>query len=194
MKLLTAEEVRSKSRLEKDAQAEAVRKNNEEAASSARKVNDAKDLERAELIKIDASIENARKDHEKVIGSLRAEVSTLEKRKEDALQPLKDRELAIEKSEHELVAKHKAVTDAAIEVEEERHKARLAKESYEARMQEFNDKEKDLAGRELQLVKDREEAKTYFQNSTELFKREQTRLREYFEAEDAKLNLIKKHG
>ena len=192
MKLLTAEEVKSKGRLERDTQAEIIRKNNEEAASSARRLNEAKEREAVEMTAIENRLSEARLQAETTINDLASHVRELEKRREEALRPTRDRELAVEKREIEVIRRNKALNDAFIEVEEGRTKFRETIEQYEARYAALQNWEISLSQKEESLKKERAELDVYTRNSRQLLKKEQDRLRIYFEVEDAKLNLKRK--
>ena len=191
MKLLSPEHVKTEKNRAVSEQADRVKKLKEEETSLALKLNEARDMVKKELEKINEKIRKAYKDHPQIVAPLIQEITRLEERKKEALAPLKEREKTVAKTEKLINEKKQEILQLEDDLQVKTAKMRDARSEYEKKYSELSKIEASLKVREDKLSNDQMEF-TGFMESKELkILAERNRLRAYFEEEDAKLKLKK---
>lgn len=159
----------------------------DEETALARRVSDARDNEKRELDKIDEQLAQARIAHKSNVSFLKVEVDSLEERRRRALEPILEREQEAERALEILADRELGLQALEDNYEVQTNRQRNARSEYEKKRTALGKEDATLRKREAKVLEDWAELDRLYNARESMLRDEKQRLRDYFEAEDAKL-------
>ncbi len=187
MDLLSPQQIRSAgSKISAD-QRERVRKINDEETQSVNRLNVQLDKESKEIAASKLRLKQYKEDQKELEKELSKEVMLLERRKANALEPIIEREKAVEKLEAKIDVKVKLIAAIEDDLRTRTAEMRVAKNEYESKLKILNVREEAIAARERKHLEDVNDFDRNANARESRLRDEDKRIRVYFEKIDGEL-------
>ena len=198
MKLLEAEKVKTEKDKSEEEKKARIRKLYEEETAASQRLNEVKTRVESEIEKLNDELREAEDLTRVRLHDLNAEVSSLESRRREALKPIRDREILLNKAEDAFKIKEFNFQKKEEELDERIIEVRQERDNFIKQQKELEIKDLVIQEKDHHLAREKIEHERYYQTREKGIIMDQNRLRRWFETENAiidkKLLMLKKQN